>query len=75
MDASDRVRRMQTRVIWNDYKAQKLTPQGATCPPANCTALNTGCAKVNFQSYELREQVAEGRTNSGCTTFSGAPCY
>ena len=47
MDASDVIRRTQTRVIWNDYRAQKLLPQGGTCPPANCAALNTGCAMCN----------------------------
>ena len=30
MDASDRIRRMQTRAIWNDYSAQKLQTQTTT---------------------------------------------
>ena len=76
MDASDRLRRLQTRTIWVDYKAQKLVPQGGTCPPANCTALNTGCAIVNFTTYEQRQAVAEGRMNcSPCATNGGPPCF
>ena len=30
MDASDRIRRMQTRTIWNDYSSQKLQTQTTT---------------------------------------------
>lgn len=30
MDAGDRIRRMQTRTIWNDYSAQKLQTQTTT---------------------------------------------
>ena len=30
MDAGDRIRRMQTRTLWNDYSAQKLQTQTTT---------------------------------------------
>jgi hypothetical protein len=76
MDASDRLRRVQTRTIWIDYKAQKLTPQGGSCPPVTCVALNTGCSLVKYTSYEQRQVVAEGRMNcSPCATNGGPPCY
>jgi hypothetical protein len=30
MDASDRIRRIQSRTVWNDYRAQKLETQTTT---------------------------------------------
>jgi hypothetical protein len=75
MDPSDILRRMQTRTIWNDYRAQKLVPQGGSCPPTNCVALNTACTVVNYTSYEQRQAVAEGRMNCGtCSNNTGPPC-
>ena len=76
MDASDRVRRAQSRVIWNDYNTQKLVPQGGTCPPSGCAALNTACAVVKFTTYDERQSVAQGRQNCGpCANNGKAPCY
>jgi len=51
------------------------TITGSSCPPANCVALNTGCATINYPTYELRQAVAEGRMNCGtCSNNTGAPC-
>lgn len=76
MDASDKIRRDRARVIWNDFKAQKLVPQGGTCPPSGCAALNTACAVVRFDNYDQRQAVAEGRQSCGpCATSENAPCY
>ena len=69
MDASDKLRRDMSKVIWVNYKATVLAPQGGTCPPASCnTTLVSACAKVNFTSYEQRDNVLRGRMNCDCTT-------
>ena len=76
MDPSDKLRALRARVIWNDYRAQKLVPQGGTCPPTGCVQLNTACAKVNFTDYDQRQAVAQGRQSCGpCATSENAPCY
>ena len=56
MDASDRIRRMQTRTIWNDYSAQKLQTQTTTfvaaiasnTPTLPVTSVVSGTLSVGF---------------------------
>jgi hypothetical protein len=69
MDASDKIRRDNSKAIWSNYKTTVLTPQGGSCPPASCnTSLNSACAKVNFTSYAQRNDVLIGRMNCDCQT-------
>jgi len=72
MDASDKIRRDKSKAVWLNYKTAVLTPQGGSCPPACGKELNSGCAKVNYTSYEQKVVVSQGRTNCDCTTT--CPC-
>ena len=70
MDASDRTRYIKTKTLWYNYVTTNLGTQ-AGCVYNNCDqSLNTTC-KLNYTSYEQRENVSEGKQNVyGCSTLS-----
>lgn len=70
MDFSDRIRAYQAKAIYSDM-ANRSAQLGSNC------GLNTGCSstgcKINFQTFELREQVRQGRADcTGSNTFLAA---
>ena len=69
MDASDKLRRDQTKTIWTYYKTVVLAAQPA-CNYSTCgQSLQSTCV-VNYQDYAYRNDVNVGRQNcSGCSTF------
>ena len=69
MDASDRLRKLQTQTIWTYYKTAVLATQ-PTCNYSTCgQALQSTCV-AKYNTYEERYQVATGRQNcSGCSTY------
>jgi len=69
MDASDKIRRDNSKAIWVSYKTTVLAPQGGNCPPTSCTStISRACAKVNYTDYQQKNNVAMGRMNCDCTT-------
>jgi hypothetical protein len=70
MDASDRTRYIKTKTLWYNYVNTNLGTQ-PTCNYSTCgsTLTSLNC-KVNYVSYEQREDVTEGRKNvSSCTNL------
>jgi len=70
MDFSDRIRSYQSKVIYSDL-INRSAQLGLNCHLfASC--VSTGC-KINFQTFELREQVRQGRAEcTGSNTFLAA---
>ena len=70
MDFSDRIRAYQAKAIYSDM-ANRSSQLGVNCAlTESCSS--TGC-KVNFQTFELREQVRQGRAEcTGSNTFLAA---
>ena len=62
MDFSDRIRSYQAKAIYSDLSG-RTSSLGSNCQlTGSCSSV--GC-KVNFQTYELRDQIRQGRAN--CT--------
>ena len=70
MDFSDRIRAYQAKAIYSDL-VNRTGTLGTNCSlTASCAS--TGC-KINFQTFELREQVRQGRAEcTGSNTFLAA---
>ena len=70
MDFSDRIRSYQAKAIYSDM-LNRSRQLGSNCDlSASCSS--TGC-KINFQTFELREQVRQGRADcTGCNTYLAA---
>ena len=67
MDFSDRIRAYQAKAIYSDL-ANRRAKLGSNCGLTPSCA-STGC-KINFQTFELREQVRQGRAEcTGSNTF------
>lgn len=70
MDFSDRIRSYQAKAIYADL-ASRTAQLGSNCD-LNASCSSTGC-KINFQTFELREQVRQGRADcSGSNTYLAA---
>ena len=70
MDFSDRIRSYQAKAIYSDM-VNRSAQLGSNCRlTASCSS--TGC-KINFQTFELREQVRQGRADcTGSNTYLAA---
>jgi hypothetical protein len=82
MDPSDRLRRMQTRTIWNDYSAQKLQTQTITfvataaTTTLTVTSVVSGTLSVGFAfvvSGTTYTITAFGTGNGGTGTYTIVP--
>lgn len=72
MDASDIIRKIQSKAIFSNAK-QILAVQQPNCVLSNCCGTSTTCA-IQFPSYEYRYLFYEGQNNcSTCT--AGYPYY
>ncbi len=65
MDASDIIRKIQSKAIFSNYKAIKAVQQ-PTCVLSNCCG-SSNCT-VNFPDYQYRYLFYEGQKN--CSTCS-----
>jgi hypothetical protein len=69
MDASDIIRKLQSKAIFSNYKATLAVTQ-PTCVLSNCCGASN--CKLNFPDYQFRQLYYEGQKNcSTCT--SGYP--
>ena len=68
MDASDRIKKAQSKALWGDYSQQKLATQ-AGCVYNTCGQNLQSTCKVNYVTYEVRYQIAQGKKNcKPCST-------
>jgi hypothetical protein len=66
MDASDIIRKLQSKAIFSNYKAIQAVQQ-PSCVINNCCGVSTTCA-LNFPDYQYRYLFYEGQKN--CSTCS-----
>ena len=68
MDASDRIKKAQSKALWGDYSAKKLATQ-PNCIYNTCGQNLQKTCTVKYDTYELRYQISQGKKNcSACTT-------
>ncbi len=68
MDASELTRKNKTIANWVNFRAFNQTQ--ASCI-VNCGATVSSCI-IRYGSYDMRDQIREGRANCGCSTIT---CY
>ena len=65
MDASDRIRKMQSQAVFTYYKLNVLNP--GTCDTATCGSFGTNCV-INYPSYSEKNSVVIGKAAcNSCT--------
>jgi hypothetical protein len=74
MDFSDIIRRNQALTQWTYLKQNTLATQ-SNCNFSTCTQLS-GCAPINYQSYEQKNIIALGKYSClSCSVSSTAICF
>ena len=74
MDFSDIIRRNQALTQWTYLKNNTLSQQ-PTCNFSTCTQLS-GCAPINYQSYEQKNIIALGKYNClNCSVSTTTVCF
>ncbi len=64
MDASDRIKKAQSKALWGNYSATKLATQ-AGCVYNTCSQNLQKTCVVNYTTYEIRYQLSQGKKNCG----------
>lgn len=69
MDASEIIRRIQSKTVYTNVKIQQAVTQ-PTCNMSTCGA-NINCT-FNFSDYQIRQLVRDGKQYcSSCTNVCG----
>jgi len=71
MDSSDILRKKQARAVYMFYRDTVLVKQ-AGCNTTTCNS-NNGC-RLNYPSYEVRQQVTVGQQDTNACTKTGCGC-
>lgn len=72
MDASDIIRKIQSKAIFTNYKAI-LANQQPSCVLSNCCGVSNVC-RLNFPDYQYRDLFYQGQKNcSTCSTGYPGP--
>lgn len=67
MNHSDVIRKLQSRTVYNYLEINTLSRQ-PTCNFSTCTQM-TGCAPINYTSYEQKNLISLGKYyNGNCST-------